>query len=272
MIDIPPSGYDLDGSSDHANALQSRYKARSDEAATLPNALLDLAYGAHERQRLDIFPADPGAPVLVFFHGGYWKAGSKDSRRYAAIPWTERNVTWVAVNYRLVPANTLEDATEDARNALIWIVKNANRLGINGNAIHVSGNSAGGHLAAMVGAAGWPGRPNIQSLTVVSALCDLVPLLDASPNDWLTLDAPRARALSPQNHLPPVDLPVLVAVGGAETEAFKFQSTTYADLLRAAGNPVLYLETKGEDHFEIIGGFGDPTSELFPEIKHLIDR
>ena len=233
-------------------------------------ARLDLAYGHDPRQRLDIFPAGPDAPVLVYFHGGYWRAGSKDARRYPAVPWGLSGVTWVCVNYRLAPKYRLEDATADARGALRWLSENAEDLAINGDALHVSGNSAGGHLAAMVAAEGWRGRPAIQSLTAVSALCDLVPLIGATPNSWLRLTERRAHALSPANRLPPADLPALIAWGGSETAAFKAQSRTYVERLETAGNPVTRLETSGEDHFQIINGFGDPVSELFPAIARLI--
>ena len=270
MTDRPASGYDLDGAGASATAAQAEYAARSEEAAKLPGARLDLAYGTHPRQRLDVFSAGPGAPVLVFFHGGYWKAGSKDSRRFPAIPWRARGVTWVAVNYRLVPGHDLEDAVTDARNALIWLSENAARLGIDPAALHVCGNSAGGHLAAMVAARNWPGRPPIRSLCAVSALCDLAPLLAARTNAWLRLDPPRARALSPVHSLPPADLPVIVAVGGAETAEFRAQSSGYADLLRGQGTPVTWLEPAGQDHFRIIGGFGDPACELFAALARQI--
>jgi arylformamidase len=229
MPEIPAHLYDLDGSSDHANRVQADYVARSEVASDLPGALLDQSYGTDERQRLDVFPAGADAPVLVFFHGGYWRAGSKDSRRFPAIPWREHGVSWVAANYRLAPDNRLEDAVGDARAALVWVAAHANRLGLNGDALHVCGNSAGGHLAAMVAAEGWPGRPAIRSATLVSGLFDMTPLREAAANDWLGLDEARAKALSPVAHPPPPDLPVLLAVGGAETEAFKHQSRLYAE-------------------------------------------
>jgi arylformamidase len=175
------------------------------------------------------------------------------------------------VNYRLAPENRLEDAVADARAALVWLAQNAGDLGI-GGALHVCGNSAGGHLAAMVAAAGWPVRPDIRSATVVSGLFDLEPLRAAAANDWLGLDAHRARTLSPVAALPPRGFPVLVAVGGAETEAFKHQSRVYADLIEARGCPVTLLETPGEDHFEIIGGFGEPATELFSAMSDLVGR
>src|SRR2546428_7512848 len=51
----------------------SRYSVASAEARAALDCRLDLAYGAHPGERLDVFPARNGpAPVHVFIHGGYW--------------------------------------------------------------------------------------------------------------------------------------------------------------------------------------------------------
>ena len=51
-------------------AVVAEYAQRSAEARVALRCLVGVQYGAGERQRLDIFPAGPGAPVHVFFHGG----------------------------------------------------------------------------------------------------------------------------------------------------------------------------------------------------------
>src|SRR2546428_14107423 len=51
----------------------SRYSVASAEARAALDCRLDLAYGAHPGERLDVFPARNGpAPVHVFIHGGHW--------------------------------------------------------------------------------------------------------------------------------------------------------------------------------------------------------
>ena len=267
------SGYDLDAAA--AAPLQATYEPGSAEAAKLPNARLDLAYGSHARQRLDVFSAGPEAPTIVFFHGGYWKAGSKDSRRFPAKHWNARGISWVPVNYRLTPDHALADCVEDARAAVAWLAANADAIGINPSNLHLAGNSAGGHLAAMVAAADWADvqRPQgIRSLCAISGLFDLHPLLSATANSWLGLDEASALMLSPQQHLPPSDIPVLVGCGGAETTAFKDQSRNYAQLCRQAGNPLDLFESPDADHFRIIGEFGIPGSPLFDRLKSQIEK
>ena len=230
------SGYDLDVAA--AAALQSGYEQWSAQAAGLSNARLDLSYGPHPRQRLDVFSAGPEAPAIVFFHGGYWKAGSKDARRFPAKPWNALGVSWIAVNYRLTPDHELADCVADTRAAVAWLAAHADTLDLDPANLHLAGNSAGAHLAAMAAAAEWAGaaRPTgIRSLCGISGLFDLQPLLHEVANAWLGLNKVSARDLSPQNHMPPPTMPILIGCGGAETAEFKTQSNRYADLCRMAG-------------------------------------
>ena len=269
------TGYDLDASAPATLALQESYTRRSNEASGLPNARLNISFGAHPRQRLDIFGAGPDAPALVFFHGGYWRMGSKDSRRFPASAWNRRGVAWVTVNYRLLPGNTLADAVADARAAVHWLAEHAASFGIDLDRLHLSGNSAGAHLAAMAAAADWNKgvrRPAIASLAVVSGLFELAPLIPTAANEWLRLTPDLADTLSPAHHLPSPDLPVLVAWGGAETEAFVCQSQSYADLCRNNGNAVTECCSPAADHFQIIGEYGAPGSPLFAELSRLVMR
>lgn len=266
------SGYDLDGGTPEALATQAEYERLSQAASSLGGAQLDIAYGPHPRQKLDVFPAGRGAPVLVFYRGGYWKAGSKESRRFPALEWLPRGVSWVAVNYRLVPEARLADCVDDARASLAFLAANAGGLGLDAGQLHVVGNSAGGHLGAMLAAADWPDAPPILSVTGISGLYDLVPLLKAAPNDWLCLDHRSAQALSPINHLPDPGLRVALCCGADETRAFKDQMATYATACRANGNPVAVFECPGADHFRVIGHLGTPGTALFSQLERLTEE
>jgi arylformamidase len=263
------SGYDLDPTTPAAQALQAEYARLSARAATLEGARLDLGYGDHDRQRLDVFSAGPEAPAIIFFHGGYWRAGSKDARRFPAAPWHARGVSWVCVNYRLTPDFSLYYCVEDVLAATRWLHDNAAALALNPAQMHLSGISAGAHLAAMAAQPG-PGRPRFRSLSLISGLFDLTPLIGTSSNDWLRLDAKDASALSSVNHLPSPDLPIVIGYGGAETPAFKDQSALFADACRAGGNPVEMFESTDADHFGIIGEYGNPEALLFQKLAALL--
>src|SRR5512138_3910131 len=66
-----------------------------------PGAELGLAYGAAERERLDLFPAGPDAPVAVFIHGGYWKALDRSFASHGARGLVLRGVTVAVPSYDL---------------------------------------------------------------------------------------------------------------------------------------------------------------------------
>ena len=266
-------GYDLDASAPSVQARLAEYESRSAMAAGLPNAQLDVSYGPLPRQKLDIFSAGADAPAIVYFHGGYWRMGSKDSRRFPAPEWNRIGVSWAAVNYRLLPEHGIADAVSDARRAVVWLAENARGCGLDSRQLHLSGNSAGAHLAAMAAAESWNSggpRPEAASLSVVSGLFDLSPLLSTPANEWLGLTPDLAAELSPSLALPAPDIPVLVAWGEAETEAFALQSRRFADQCRNHGNPVAESRSPGADHFDIIGEYGSPGTPLFEALSRLV--
>ena len=262
--------YDLPGDTPGFAEAQTEMSVRSQEAVNLPRAQFDVAYGPHPRQRLDIFPAGQDTPALLFFRGGYWRLGEKEDRRFPASAWVPRGVAWIVPNYRLAPETSLPDIVEDAQASLDWVISNADAHGIDVTQIHLIGNSAGAHLAAMVATRFPPER--IASLTLVSGLYDLLPLLDEEPNNWLNLNVGSARAMSPVHHLPPSELPVTVCCGGAETEAFRLQSSEFAEALRANGNPVDHFESPGRNHMEIIMETGTPGTPVFSALERHLEE
>ena len=260
-----PGGYDLPADMPGFAEAQAEMSMRSREVATFPGARFDVAYGPLPRQRLDVFPAGSGTPAHLFFRGGYWKLGEKEDRRFPATAWVPRGAAWIVPNYRLAPETSLPDILEDAQAALDWVISNAEACGIDRTQIHLSGNSAGAQLAAMVAAQTEPGR--VASLTLISGLYDLLPLLDEEPNSWLNLDVETARAMSPVHHLPSPELPVAVTCGGAESEVFRSQTRKFAETLKANGNPVDRFESPGKNHMEIIIEIGTPGTPVFAAME-----
>ncbi len=90
-------------------------------------------------------------PTLVFFHGGFWVAGSKDIQLTALLPWMEKGWNIVNVGYRLGGVAPAPAAVTDAFCALRWIGTNAAMYNIDTSRIVASGQSAGGHLALTLG-------------------------------------------------------------------------------------------------------------------------
>lgn len=86
-------------------------------------------------------------PTIVWFHGGGIKAGNKE------IPTALKNkkVAIVGVNYRLSPKVNAPKYIEDAAAAVAWVFNNIGKYGGDTSLIFISGHSAGGYLASMIG-------------------------------------------------------------------------------------------------------------------------
>jgi acetyl esterase/lipase len=92
-------------------------------------------------------------PTLVFYHGGGWVAGSKDSAIMSFMPWIDMGWNVVNVGYRLLRVAGAPAAVEDAQCALRYITADAQakQFNIDKTRIVVTGESAGGHLALVAG-------------------------------------------------------------------------------------------------------------------------
>jgi acetyl esterase len=97
-------------------------------------------------------PDGPGPhPALVYYHGGGWVIG--DLYTHDGLCRSITNAARCAVlsvDYRLAPESKYPVAVEDSYAALLWIVANAERLGIDPRRIAVGGDSAGGNLATVM--------------------------------------------------------------------------------------------------------------------------
>lgn len=97
------------------------------------------------------YRADPGAPLLVFLHGGGFVVGSIGThdalcRRLCH----DSGVHVLSVGYRLAPEHKAPAATEDSIAAYRWALEHADELGADPHRIAIGGDSAGGNLAAVV--------------------------------------------------------------------------------------------------------------------------
>jgi acetyl esterase/lipase len=131
---------------------------------TEPAVYRDRAYGADDRQRMDLYvPAGPGPhPVVAWVHGGGWQTGDKDlvppALRDALVA---NGYAVAAVNYRLSgdpgpqgvppapPAVSHPYPLMDIKNAVRWLQEHAGPYALDPTAVVLSGYSAGGHLAVL---------------------------------------------------------------------------------------------------------------------------
>ena len=104
--------------------------------------------------KLDVwYPRDnpKPTPTLVYIHGGGWIFGSKEGAILQTLPYMEKGWRIVNVEYRMAGNSLAPAAVEDARCALRWVFRNAKQYNFDTSKIVVTGHSAGGHLALMMG-------------------------------------------------------------------------------------------------------------------------
>ena len=98
---------------DAATLLLPRWAQASALARSRMTCLLDQPYGDEPGETLDVFPArNDGAPVLVFIHGGWWRALDKSDHSFVAPAFVQAGAMVVVPNYALCPAVTIEPVGE----------------------------------------------------------------------------------------------------------------------------------------------------------------
>jgi arylformamidase len=221
-------------------------------------AHLDEAYGPAPSQTLDWFtPARANAPIMVFIHGGYWRALDKSDVSFVAPAFTDAGVHVVVPNYTLCPHASMEAIALEMTQAVAWTFRHAARFGADASRIVVSGHSAGGHLAAMMLTCDWTQvaadlPPDlVRSAVAVSGLFDLEPVrLTPFLQADLKLTEASAKRLSPAGFAPPQGK-LRVVVGEQESSEFIRQAQLIEATWGAARVPVC-VAAPGCNHFSVL--------------------
>lgn len=118
----------------------------------------DIVYATHATGpvHLDLHrPAGKGrAPVLVFLHGGGWARGERPKSWTGFRRFVEAGYAVVSVQYRLSGTAKAPAAVQDARCAMAWVAREADRYRLDPGRVVVMGSSAGAHLALLAGMMG----------------------------------------------------------------------------------------------------------------------
>jgi arylformamidase len=244
------------------------YVQRSGEAARHLRYKQNLRWGTGENDFFDFFPAaSPDAPILIFFHGGYWQEHSKTDVLFVALKCVASGIAYASVEYTLAPQASVGAIVEQCRRAVASISRQAATLGFNSDRVFVGGSSAGAHLAAMLLLDGWretQGLPEdvVAGAILLSGIYDLEPLVPTYVNHALRMTEQDAAAWSPMARPLGPRIPVIVSWGENETEEFKRQSQEFASKLNYAGFPVTSLQVDGANHFDIVFEIADTTTVL----------
>lgn len=220
----------------------------------------DLAYGPHERHRLDIYRAPrPDAPIHIYFHGGYWRANSKDDYAWLAEPLVQRGFTVVIPNYELCPASTLDGTVDSALAAIQWVAQNGAAHGGDPSSITLSGHSAGAHLCAAALAVDWSARgldPAFLKATImISGVFEPSAAMRTTVNNDLRLTPEIAARHDYERARPLSNACAHLFVGGREPWRWIEQTFRYSHHLRRHGRDPEAHVLPGYDHFDIIDEF-----------------
>ncbi len=258
------------------DAEYARYVAESERAKQSIPHHADVIYDDRTGEAMDIYPGEPGAPVFLWVHGGYWRALSKDDNAFAVAGVVARGLAAAVPNYTLAPAVTLDEIVRQVRKSLAFLSRNRSSYGIGPRPIMVGGSSAGGHLVGMLLAGGWHeefGVPDdvIGSALALSGLYELEPLRHTHVNGWINLDEPAARRNSPLALIPLRSSTKLIAsVGGLETAEFRRQTVDYAKAWAAAGHSIETIEMPEHNHFDIALSLREPNGPLVNAIMDAV--
>ena len=230
------------------------YKALTDVAQNSANICTEVEFCPTTGLKLDLYGSVPGElrPLVVFIHGGYWRALGREHSGFAAPMLAAQGIMLAAPDYRLAPGASITEIIGDCRRALAHLWHNAEMFGIDRTRIVVTGSSAGGHLAAAMVQPGWqaahglPEQP-LHGCLPVSGLFELAPLASCHVQDWMRF-TPEELAQSPMRNLPRgVSGAVALAAGKGEVAGFHRQSEAYA---KATGWPLMRIEQR--NHFDVI--------------------
>ena len=228
--------------------------------------LRDVAYGPSKHELLDVFTCGrPGAPTLIFIHGGAWKAGHKDEVSFFAEHFVAAGANCIAVNFALVPEVRLAEQVRQAAASIAWAWRNAARYGGDPEKLYVTGHSSGGHVTGMMIVTRWQaefGVPNtiLKGAAPFSGMFDLEPVQLSWRNSYLGLTRDEALALSPIRRIPDHELKLVIGYGEGELAEFQRQSRDFAAAWRARNFPCTEIVVPKLNHFEVQQLYGKPDS------------
>jgi acetyl esterase/lipase len=241
--------------------------------------LPDLEYakvGARSMM-LDLYLPDPPAgkvPVIVWIHGGGWMAG--DRKNPPGQELVRHGYALASIEYRLSTEATFPAQIYDLKAAVRWLRAHAEQYSLDSAHFGTWGHSAGGHLAALLGASGGVAElegdegGNLQFSSAVQCVCDWAGPTDftADPNQAGAGSGPSrligcavgehpevARKACPVTYVGKSSPPFQIVHGDLDRLVPLGQAQLMAAALTAAGVPVELLVRPFEGH-----GISDPTA------------
>ncbi len=226
------------------------------------------AYAA-QRCKLDIYVPEEAnhAPTIIWFHGGGLRSGEKQ------IPsrLREQGMIIVAPNYRLFPKVKSPVYIQDAAAAVAWVFKHISEYGGDPNLIYLSGHSAGGYLASMIGLdKQWLAAHSIDA----NSIAGLIPFSGHTITHFtvreergIAGEQPIIDALAPLYHVRADAPPLILITGDRELELLgRYEENAYMmRMMKVAGHKETIL-------YELQGYGHGMTEPAFPILLRQVQR
>jgi arylformamidase len=229
-----------------------------------------LAYGEGSAERIDLFPAaSPGAPLVVYVHGGAWRMLDRMDSAFAAEAFVGIGLNFAVLDFASIPAARLPEMVMQVQRGISWLADHADELGFDRRRLFVIGHSSGAHLVSAALTADTPHR--IETGMVAGALCasgayDLQGPMLSARGAYLGLTADEVDVFSPIRHVGSLDCPVLVAYGDGETDEYQRHARAFHATLQKAGKTSALLLAPRQNHFEVSQLLAARDSVLFQEL------
>ncbi len=236
-----------------------------------------VAYGEAPRQTLDVYrPASPTkSPVVVFFYGGSWQTGDKETYLFVATALARRGYVVVVPDYRVYPQVRYPGFLQDGARAVRWAKDNAARFGGDPGRLFIMGHSAGAYIAAMLvldgrwlQEAGLTPNQDVAGLIGISGPYDFLPLHGTLATIFGGSNVPDTQPIS---HVAPGAPPALLVTGKRDRIVEPSNTTRLAAKLTANGDKAVVKTYPWVGHITIIGSFAWPLRFLSPVLDD-VDR
>jgi len=201
------------------------------------------------------------APVVIWIFGGSWKYGS-NGYHLNLRDLTASGIAVASIQYRMSGVARYPAQLEDCRAAVRWLRADGARYGIDPYRIGASGESAGGHLAALLGTV--EGAPSIRAVCVLYPPTDLVALgrryespdrpsdIDRLLGGPIEQKLALAKEASPINHVTASSPPFLIFHGADDTLVPPAQSQELHRRLTRAGIESRLILVPGKGHWFLL--------------------
>jgi len=227
-----------------------------------------LSYGPTQIQGIDHYPTKSGnAPVLVFIHGGAWRAEVAKDYGYCAEMVVDAGAHLLVPDFNnVVELNgDLMAMADQVRRSVAWAYQNAKSYGGDPERFYIAGHSSGGHWMGVLATTDWQkdfgiAPTFIKGVISGSGMYDLKPVRMSVRSSYVKFTDEMEEKLSPQRHLDKLVAPVAVVYGTLETPEFQRQSRDFYAAVKAAGKPATLAVMENYNHFEVMESFGNPYS------------